>query len=221
MRTRLPSAALLMLTAGTGLVDAVSYLGLGHVFVANMTGNIVFLGFAANPASGLSAALALIALAAFMFGAATGGAVGHRIGESRAWPSSVLAAQAVLLGGTAMALALLGMARPVTVALLAFAFGLQNSTARRMAVPDLTTTVLTLTVTGLAADSRIAGGPGARPGRRIASITAMLVGAAAGALLVRVSVPATVGAVALTVLVAAVLLRSGQPGPNRATPSAP
>lgn len=221
MRTHLPIAALLMLTAGTGLVDAVSYLGLGHVFVANMTGNIVFLGFAANPASGLSAALALIALAAFMFGAATGGAVGHRIGESRAWPSSVLAAQAVLLGGTAMALALLGMARPVTVALLAFAFGLQNSTARRMAVPDLTTTVLTLTVTGLAADSRIAGGPGARPGRRIASITAMLVGAAAGALLVRVSVPATVGAVALTVLAAAVLLRPGQPGPNRATPSAP
>ena len=77
MRIHLPVAALLVLTAGTGLVDAVSYLGLGHVFVANMTGNIVFLGFAANRTSGLSASLALIALAAFMFGAAAGGAAGR------------------------------------------------------------------------------------------------------------------------------------------------
>ena len=34
------------LTVVTGLVDAFSYLSLGHVFVANMTGNVVFLGFA-------------------------------------------------------------------------------------------------------------------------------------------------------------------------------
>ena len=47
-------AALLVLTAVTGLVDAVSYLRLGHVFVANMTGNVVFLGFTADPHSGLS-----------------------------------------------------------------------------------------------------------------------------------------------------------------------
>lgn len=217
---RSTNAALLILTVGTGLVDAVSYLGLGHVFVANMTGNIVFLGFAANRSSGLSAALALIALAAFMFGALAGGAVGHRFGESRAWPSSVLAIQALLLGAGAAVLAVLGTAavgRPVIVGVLAFAFGLQNSTARRMAVPDLTTTVLTLTVTGLAADSRLAGGPGARPARRIASITAMLAGAACGALLVQVSVPATVGAVAVCVAAAAVLL---QAGPKRAEPVA-
>ena len=221
MRIHFPVAALLVLTAGTGLVDAVSYLGLGHVFVANMTGNIVFLGFAANRNSGLSASLALIALAAFMFGAAVGGAVGHRLAGSRAWPSSVLGAQGLLLGATATACAVLGtqaIGRPAIVALLAFAFGLQNSTARRMAVPDLTTTVLTLTVTGLAADSRIAGGPGAHPVRRIASITAMLGGAAAGALLVQVSVPATVAAVAVCVLIAAVLLafaRIAAPSPSR------
>ncbi|WP_328349718.1 DUF1275 domain-containing protein [Mycobacterium sp. NBC_00419] len=217
---RSTNAGLLILTVGTGLVDAVSYLGLGHVFVANMTGNIVFLGFAANRSSGLSASLALIALAAFMFGALAGGAVGHRIGASRAWPPSVLGAQALLLGGSAGVLAVLGTAavgRPAIVAVLAFAFGLQNSTARRMAVPDLTTTVLTLTVTGLAADSRLAGGPGAHPARRITAISAMLAGAACGALLVQVSVPATIGAVALCVLAAAVLL---QAGPKRTEPVA-
>jgi uncharacterized membrane protein YoaK (UPF0700 family) len=100
------------------------------------------------------------------------------------------------------------------VALLAFAFGLQNSTARRMTVPDLTTTVLTLTVTGLAADSRIAGGPGAHPVRRIASITAMLSGAAAGALLVQYSVSATVAAVAVCALTAAILLSTASAVPQ-------
>ncbi len=50
-----PHAALLILTFSTGLIDAVSFLGLGHVFTANMTGNIVFLGFAVAGTPGLSA----------------------------------------------------------------------------------------------------------------------------------------------------------------------
>ncbi len=105
---------------------------------------------------------------------------------------AVGAVRRLFWAATATACAVLGtqaVGRPPLVALLAFAFGLQNSTARRMAVPDLSTTVLTLTVTGLAADSRIAGGPGAHPVRRIASITAMLGGAAAGALLVQCRQP--------------------------------
>jgi hypothetical protein len=56
LTSRQTAAALLTLTAVTGLVDAVSYLRLGRVFVANMTGNVVFLGFSADPRSGLSAA---------------------------------------------------------------------------------------------------------------------------------------------------------------------
>lgn len=54
---------LLLLTVVTGLVDAASYLKLGHVFVANMTGNVVFLGFAIAGASGLSIWASLVALA--------------------------------------------------------------------------------------------------------------------------------------------------------------
>jgi uncharacterized membrane protein YoaK (UPF0700 family) len=57
---------LLLLSVVTGLVDAVSYLALGHVFVANMTGNVVFLGFALAGAPGLSAPASLAALAAFL-----------------------------------------------------------------------------------------------------------------------------------------------------------
>jgi uncharacterized membrane protein YoaK (UPF0700 family) len=74
--------------------------------------------------------------------------------------------------------------RYALIVLLALAMGIQNATARRLAVPDLTTTVLTLTLTGIAADSRIAGGSGAHTPRRILSVTAMLLGAAVGALLV-------------------------------------
>src|SRR5467141_4011702 len=64
---------LLGLTVVTGLVDAVSYLALGHVFTANMTGNVVFLGFAIAGAKDLSVARSSTALVAFMLGAALGG----------------------------------------------------------------------------------------------------------------------------------------------------
>jgi hypothetical protein len=53
--------------------------------------------------------------------------------------------------------------------------GAQNATARRPAVLDLTTTVLTLTITGIAADSALVGGSGAKAGRRLVSVMAMLV----------------------------------------------
>ena len=64
---------LVLLTIVTGLVDAVSYLALGHVFVANMTGNVVFLGFAVVDAEGFSVPASLMAIAAFLFGALADG----------------------------------------------------------------------------------------------------------------------------------------------------
>ena len=76
-------ALLVTLTVVTGVVDAVSYLALGHVFVANMTGNVVFLGFALAGAPGLSAPAALAALAAFLLGALAGGRIAVRSGGHR------------------------------------------------------------------------------------------------------------------------------------------
>jgi uncharacterized membrane protein YoaK (UPF0700 family) len=183
-------ALLLSLTVVTGLVDAVSYVALGHVFVANMTGNVVFLGFAIAGAPGLSVPASLAALLAFLLGALAGGRIGARLGSHRGHHLRAATATAVVLVAVAVVVAAIG-GRPVSEAVryalivpLAIAMGTQNATARRLAVPDLTTTVLTLTLTGVAADSRLAGGTGGHPARRLVSVAAMFTGALIGAVLV-------------------------------------
>ncbi len=203
--------ALVLLTVATGFIDAASYLGLGHVFVANMTGNVVFFGFAADPASGLSALMAAVAFAGFLCGAFVGGIAGRVwSGRTRLWPPIAFGVQGAILVVAATAAwysppADHGNARAWLIAGLAIAFGLQNATVRKIAAPDLTTTVLTMTVTGLAADSRLGGGPGAKPVRRIGSIAAMLAGAATGALMVRHSVALAIAAAAACAIVAAAI----------------
>ena len=181
---------LLGLTVVSGLIDAVSYLGLEHVFTANMTGNVVVLGFAAAGAPGFSVAHTLTSLGSFVVGAAAGGRGAVRLGggSRRTWVRLTLAAEAVLLGITAVvAFAAPGATATAytLIAVTAFAMGLRNATVRKLGVPDLTTTVLTMTLTGLAADSRAAGGgPGTRSPRRTASVIAMVAGATLGAWLV-------------------------------------
>jgi uncharacterized membrane protein YoaK (UPF0700 family) len=196
-------AALLTLTAVTGLVDAVSYLRLGRVFVANMTGNIVFLGFSADSHSGLSPVGSVVAIAGFVAGALAGGRLAATLAmHPRRWLGTAFGAEGVIL----TVVAVLGGAGvlPVkdhdayaTVAILAVALGLQNSTVRHFAVPDLTTTVLSLTLTGLAADSTLVGGTGSKPHRRLGSIACMLAGAAVGALLLQASPSGTIAVAAL------------------------
>ena len=181
---------LVMLTVVTGLVDSVSYVALGHVFVANMTGNVVFLGFALAGARGLSVWAALAAAAAFLAGATAGGRIGARFGahRGRLLRSATATGAPLVLAATVVA-AIAGQPvsegpRYALIVLLAVAMGVQNAVARRLAVPDLTTTVLTLTLTGIAADSKLAGGPGGHPARRILAVGAMFTGALVGALLV-------------------------------------
>jgi uncharacterized membrane protein YoaK (UPF0700 family) len=172
------------------LVDAVSYIKLGHVFVANMTGNVVFLGFAIAGAKGLSIAASLTALSAFLMGALAGGRVGVRSGAHRGRLLRAAVMVELVLLAAALLVALLGNdpvgtgTQYALITLLGLSMGVQNSTARRLGVPDLTTTVLTLTLTGAAADSRAAGGAGGKLGRRGVAVGAMLLGALAGGLLV-------------------------------------
>jgi uncharacterized membrane protein YoaK (UPF0700 family) len=180
---------LLALTAVTGLVDAVSILRLGRVFVANMTGNVAFTGFAITGAPGFSLSASLVALAGFLAGAALGGALAGRLGRDRARlllgaAAGELVLVAAALGVAASAAVLSGVPRDVIAALLAVAMGIQNAAARRLAVPDLTTTVLTMTLTGIAADLRGGRGHGADLIRRLLAVATMLGGAAAGAWLV-------------------------------------
>ena len=183
-------ALLLVLTAVTGLVDAVSYLKLGRVFVANMTGNVVFLGFAVADAEDFSIPASLLAIAAFMAGALVGGRIGSRAGQHRGRLLAMATYLQIALVGAALAVSMAGfdpegaLAQYSLIALLALAMGVQNAAARRLAVPDLTTTVLTLTLTGLAADSRLAGGKNPHPGRRLQATAVMFLGAAVGAFLV-------------------------------------
>jgi uncharacterized membrane protein YoaK (UPF0700 family) len=185
--------ALLVQTAATGLIDAVSYLALGHVFTANMTGNFVFLAFAVAGAPGLSIPRSAVSLAAFLAGAVAGGRLAARRGTAPLprWVATAFAMEAALLLAAALAAATGTRTAPVTVygiiALTALAMGVRTATVRTLAVPDLTTTVLTLTLTGLAADSALAGGTNPRAGRRGASVLSMFLGAAVGALLVRYS----------------------------------
>jgi uncharacterized membrane protein YoaK (UPF0700 family) len=183
---RLLFATLLVLTVVSGLVDAVSYLGLGHVFTANMTGNVVLLGFAAAGASGFSAPACLTSLGAFLAGAAAAGRVARWLGSRRHLLVVAMTAEAVATGVAAVIAGLVsapsqGGPRFAIIGVLAFGMGVRNSTIRRLAVPDLTTTVLTLTLTGLAADSPLAGGDGAHSARRASAVAAMLAGGLAGA----------------------------------------
>jgi uncharacterized membrane protein YoaK (UPF0700 family) len=196
------------LTLLTGVVDAASYLELGHVFVANMTGNVVFVGFALAGAPGLSLVSSLIALAAFLLGARTGGAIGARLRAHRGHlvrgagsVQSVLIALALviaLVAGTSLSAG----ARYAITAVLAVAMGIQNAAAQRLAVPELTTTVLTRTLAGLAGDGSKDVGTRVR---RVLSVLAMLLGALAGALLaLNVSVAAAIGlALALATVLSA------------------
>src|SRR4051812_46401425 len=79
-----PVPALLVLTFSTGLVDAVSYLGLGRVFTANMTGNIVLLGFGIAGSGGLPVVAPLVSLGAFLVGSVVGGAMAVRLTQHHA-----------------------------------------------------------------------------------------------------------------------------------------
>ncbi|WP_230208987.1 YoaK family protein [Nostocoides sp. HKS02] len=180
------------LTVVTGLVDAFSYLSLGHVFVANLTGNVVFLGFGFAGDRNISMAASLSAILAFGFGAFVGGRCAAHPGLHRGY---LLAAASGTQSGLVVAASIIagavGVGRPAAqlclVALLGVAMGGQNAVARRLAVPDLTTSVLTLTVTGLVADMSA----WSIRRQRLVPVAAMLAGAVAGsALVLRVSTAA-------------------------------
>jgi uncharacterized membrane protein YoaK (UPF0700 family) len=244
-------ALLLALTAVAGVVDAVSILALGRVFVANMTGNVVFAAFAVVGAPGFSLSASLFALAGFLAGAYGGGLLIARSGKDRGallWAGTaiefVLAAAALVIaatsggpGATHGTLDLHGGAFGAAVtdalaALLAIAMGVQNAVARTLAVPDLTTTVLTMTLTGVGADLRAVlarGADGAARrssraalGRRLLAVATMIVGAAAGAALALHVSPVSALALAaalLAAVAAGTAIAASRPGPWRTPPS--
>jgi uncharacterized membrane protein YoaK (UPF0700 family) len=183
------TVSLLVLTVVSGLVDAVSYLGLGHVFTANMTGNVVVVGFAIAGTPGFSVAGSLTSLGAFLVGSVWAGrlAIRHRNSPRPRWFRTALLLEASLQAGATVIGFAVGVRQETQlglIALLGLSMGLRNGTVRKLAVRDISTTVLTSTLTGIAVDSSLAGGANTRLRRRSLSVAAMIAGAAPGAALV-------------------------------------
>ncbi|MFY0408533.1 YoaK family protein [Solicola sp. PLA-1-18] len=201
---------MLALTFSTGVVDAVGYLGLDRVFTGNMTGNVVILGMALVGADDLPIVGPVLALVGFVLGAALGGfALRHRASGWSRRTSGLLAVVAVVL--TALAVTLLvvpSFPEPLALSVtgvLGAAMGLQAATARHLAVADVTTVVVTSTLTGLAADSVLGNRSGTRQWRRLGAVGLILLGAAAGAALLRWELGAGVAlSAAITIVVVVV-----------------
>ncbi|SDJ77834.1 YoaK family protein [Nonomuraea jiangxiensis] len=205
-------ALLIALTLVSGLVDAVSFLGLGRVFVANMTGNVAFLGFVLAGDHELPIWAPPLALSSFAAGAWSAGRLAGRMADARRELVMLTIAHAFLVAAALALARLAGHREPAVqaalIALLACGMGLQNAAVRRVAVPDMTTTVLTRTLTGLIADP-----PGRATRRRAVSVLALFTGALAGAALYLTvgPVPPLAAALVLLALVAVSVPRAPRP----------
>lgn len=219
----LATTALLLLTTATGVVDAVSYLSLDRVFTGNMTGNVLFIGFALVGVPGIPLLNNAVALGGFVVGSVVGGRVVPR-GTHAVLPRASLWTLGV---GTAVAAALCAVwfAMPdlhdpmllVVTGLLAALMGAQVAAVKPIGNADITTVVVTSTLANLARESRLAGAPPAARAvwtDRLLAVVTMGLGAAIGAGLVRwVSGPAALaaGVVLIAAAVAAlVVLRRTQ-----------
>ncbi len=186
----LPLRVVLILAAfASGLIDAASYLGLGHVFTANMTGNILLLGFAVAGASGFSTTACLVSVAAFLVGAGVAGLLDRDLRHPRRRFIIEIAGEGILIAAAAtVAFTVVVKAGSpgayATIGLLAFAMGARNDTIRRLAAQtNLTTTTLTAALTGLASDFALGGGSHGLASRRLTSLFSLLAGALLGAVL--------------------------------------
>ncbi len=201
MGTERLTRTLLLLTFVTGIVDAVSFVGLGQVFAAMQTGNVIFLGLGIGGAAGAPVGLPLVALLAFLLGG-LGAVVLAPPGATPALRTALIAEVTLLAAATLLALLTDPAPRDagayLLVALLSLSMGLRNTVARQIGGPNLATTVLNLTLTAITA---VAPGTAASTddlGQRAAAFVAIAAGAAAGALLLQASI-------GLALLAAAVL----------------
>jgi uncharacterized membrane protein YoaK (UPF0700 family) len=215
---RTTTVCLLLLTFATGLVDAISVLVLGHVFVANMTGNIIFLGFWFAPHSVVDMTAALVAFVAFISGAVVGGRLARHLDDDvTRWLTVALGIEVVMLAtmsilsGTGV-LSYHDNTKLVLIAGLALTFGVQAATARQFGIQELSTTVLTTTIVGIGFDSRLAGGSGHRERLRYSVVLTMCAGALVGATMTRWFVAPVIAVAAVVVAGAAAVFRFGPRG---------
>lgn len=208
---RLHLALMLILTFSTGVIDAVGFLGLDRVFTGNMTGNVVLLGMAVAGGDDLPVLRPALALLFFMVGALLAGRLLRNAPEG--WSGRTSMAFGSVALGTAVLAVAVGLVDvradetlgSVVTSGLAAVMGVQAAAAKRLKVAEVTTVVVTSTITGLASDSRLAGGNGRFWVRRALAILLIGLGAVAGgfALLIDLWVGIALSA-ALTAVVTAV-----------------
>lgn len=152
---------LLGLTVSSGAVDAISFLALGKVFTAFMTGNVVFLGLGIAGAGGPDAVRVLLAIGAYAAGVyAATRIVEMADDDPGVWPRRVTVALGVAM--TMEAAFLVGWVatsgRPgigsgdMLTSVIALAMGLQSGAVMALAVRGVFTTAATATVMFLVRD---------------------------------------------------------------------
>jgi uncharacterized membrane protein YoaK (UPF0700 family) len=206
---------LICLTFGSGAVDAISFLGLGRVFTAMMSGNIVLLGLSVGSAARSEALRSAASLVVYVVGVFAASRLVRGSTASRVWPAGLTLA--LVYGAIAQAGVLAGWlgasAHPnqafevVLVVFSALAMGLQAGAVARLGVAGVTTTYVTGTLTGLIGGLALGSGTRRELTRRTAVLVALLAGAGCGALLLsdaRSGAPALPLAVTILVIVTAV-----------------
>lgn len=206
---------LICLTFGSGAVDAISFLGLGRVFTAMMSGNIVLLGLAVGSSAGPEAVRSAVSLVVFMFGVFAASRLVRSPIRSLVWPSGLT--MALVCGVIAQAAMLAGwlgasgdpnnLLKAILVGFSALAMGLQGGAVARLGVSGVTTTYVTGTLTGLIGGLALRSGTQRELARRGVVLVSLLIGAACGALLLtyaRSGAPALPLAVTLIVVATAV-----------------
>lgn len=206
---------LVCLTFGSGAVDAISFLGLGRVFTAMMSGNIVLLGLAVGSSAGSEAVRSAVSLVVYAFGVLAASRLVRSPTKSSVWPSGLTIA--LVCGAVAQAGVLAGwlgasghpndLFKAVLVGFSALAMGLQGGAVARLGVSGVTTTYVTGTLTGLIGGLALRSGTQRELARRAVMLVALLLGAACGAVLLtyaRSGAPALPLAVTIIVVATAI-----------------
>lgn len=206
---------LICLTFGSGAVDAISFLGLGRVFTAMMSGNIVLLGLAVGSAARSEALRSAVSLVVYAGGVFAAARLMRGSATPRVWPAGLT--RALVYGAIAQAGVLAGWLgasghpnqafEVVLVGFSALAMGLQAGAVARLGVSGVTTTYVTGTLTGLIGALALGSGTRRELARRAVVLVALLAGAGCGALLLtdaRSEAPALPLATTVVVLMTAV-----------------
>ncbi|MDP9845818.1 YoaK family protein [Streptosporangium lutulentum] len=218
---------LVFMTLAAGAMDAVAFLGLGGIFTANMTGNLILLALVGEEGWEIRALRASLACVVFCVGLLTGFGMPKRGRVKERWPAAVtrllwvdLLLQTAFLVGWVLCEGAPGPSLMlVLIALGSFAMGIQAAAARRVDIAGITTTFVTGTLTALA--ESLASRNSSHIAHRAGIVLALVCGALCASLLLHVArlwaaaVPLVFMLTALAIVMTGLHARKPRPVPRR------